>query len=387
MATALVHLDLDPNPDSPQAGTQLRPGHHQQCELPAAKHYAAPFVLQPPVIDGRPSAPHCGGTNKPADEDQGSVITSRTSNHSKPNAFPWVAWDDKFVYIGATLFDPFLSANVTERNQPKDQEFVDNTFEIFIDPDRTNQNYKRIQVNPLGIVRTAQYTKPETDGGKLSSWNLGPEFQVKVYTPEEVRIIHDPVQIMNSNPELSSFWSVEMAIPVASLRTSRKRAPSSQGPYSGFNFMRTGWPPKTVNNNNNNNDRRRRRRVNVELFEPRYQLVWNRGTKAFPGTIANPDSWGTNYFSQETHDACFKPDPQATLRYLLSKIYHAQWAYHNVHGYFASLPVPGAALTNCTSAPHPHISIDYAGAGFQASVSLDSVVGSIRQDRFISFNH
>ncbi|KAK9766263.1 hypothetical protein K7432_004784 [Basidiobolus ranarum] len=349
------------------------------CELPVVKHYPAPYASQPPIIDGRLDDPVWNNAQYTDDFQDllhpTSLVPINLLTRTK------ISWDDRFIYVGATLFDPLVSANVTKLEQYKNNDFIDNTFEIYIDLDRTNQHYKRIQVNPLGIVKTTQYSKPETDGGKVTDWNVGHLFQIKVYTPEKVQIMHEPLKIMNSKPTLNSFWSVEMAIPITSLSSTWKRAPSSQGPYSGFNFMRTGWPPKTVNQN----EQRNRKRVNVEVFDSRYQYIWNRGVPTLPGTISNPDSWGTIYFSKETQDTCFKSDPQATIRYLLSQIYHAQWTYHKLHGYFAKDFVSLPPLINCTSTSK--VSIVRDGSGFRASVAANGLLGLIRQDRLTWFEN
>ena len=50
-----------------------------------------------------------------------------------------VRWDERFVYFGAELREPFITANVTGSNLANGPPYHDNDFEIFIDVSGTTQ--------------------------------------------------------------------------------------------------------------------------------------------------------------------------------------------------------------------------------------------------------
>ena len=74
-----------------------------------------------------------------------------------------MGWDDEYLYVGAQLEEPHVWGTITEDNEVM---FMDNNFEIFIDPDCDGFNYYEFEVNALGSVWELSLPKPYADGGE-----------------------------------------------------------------------------------------------------------------------------------------------------------------------------------------------------------------------------
>ncbi|KAK9728705.1 hypothetical protein K7432_000851 [Basidiobolus ranarum] len=356
--------------------------HQKHCSVTEVKHYPAPKAFRAPVIDGRLTD----------DVWDNAAYTSDFGNIQGPHGptppislltRTKVTWDDRFVYIGAMLFDPYIAANTT-RLDSNSKDFVDNTFEMYLDVDRTNHNYKRIQVNPLGVYRAVEFNKPPADGGTEKIWDLGSDFKIRTYASHEVHVVHSIDEIYYGQPNLNSYWSVEMAIPIHRLRNIVKRGPGEEDGYSNFNFMRSGWPPKSVEGGEEES-RRRRRRAHIPAHLQRYHYTWS---PQYSNDIQNPEWWGTVYFSNQTKDACFQPDVSYNTRFVLMQIYRAQKAYHQQTGRFTAdiyaLNTDNPMWNTCT--PSPKIQLTNHTHGFQATIRMGELYGHIREDRYLWFS-
>ena len=81
-----------------------------------------------------------------------------------------IRWDDDWLYVGAFLQETQIWANISETchciNEDQDQViFHDNDFEIFIDVDGSNHNYKEFEVNAANATWIILLNKPYGDGG------------------------------------------------------------------------------------------------------------------------------------------------------------------------------------------------------------------------------
>ncbi len=135
-------------------------------------------------------------------------------------------WDDKYLYIAASMEEPHLWANP---QAPGDIIFKDNVFKIFIDPDNNMNDDFEIQINPNNLMLFLIMNKPYRDGGvPVSGWvPIGLQSAVKLNGT------------LSNSSDKDSGWLTEIAIPLASLnfhpRDSRKNTSLR------INFMRTGW--------------------------------------------------------------------------------------------------------------------------------------------------
>lgn len=134
-------------------------------------------------------------------------------------------WDDEHLYIGAWLEEPCVWATLTERDSIV---FHDNDFEVFIDPDGDTNNYYEIEINALGTVFDLFLVRPYRDGGPaLHGWDC--------------KGLRSAVWVdgrLNDPSVVDRGWSVEMAIPFASLDGTK---PPKIGDQWRINFSRVEW--------------------------------------------------------------------------------------------------------------------------------------------------
>lgn len=143
-------------------------------------------------------------------------------------------WDEDLLYIGAKLEEPRLWATLTERDSVI---FHDNDFEVFLDPDGDSLLYVEIEVNALNTVWDLLLTKPYREKGKaLTGWS--------------VRGLQTGVRldgVLNDPGKPSRGWSVELALPWASLQEiSEVPCPPRPGDVWRMNFSRVEWDLEVV---------------------------------------------------------------------------------------------------------------------------------------------
>jgi len=71
-------------------------------------------------------------------------------------------WDEKWLYVGAELQDEALWANQTSHD---DVVFLDNDFEVFVDPSGSCRHYLELEANVINTTWWLTLTKPYADGG------------------------------------------------------------------------------------------------------------------------------------------------------------------------------------------------------------------------------
>jgi hypothetical protein len=136
-----------------------------------------------------------------------------------------VLWDKDNLYVAAVLKETDLWASLINHDATI---YLDNAFEVFIDPNGDGKNYYEIEVNALNAVWDLMLDKPYRDGGIANSrWNAtGMKTAVSL-------------QGSLNNPMDRDFgWSVELAIPWKDLIADK--APNS-GDIWRVNFLRVQW--------------------------------------------------------------------------------------------------------------------------------------------------
>lgn len=135
-------------------------------------------------------------------------------------------WDDKYLYIAASMEEPHLWANP---QPPADIIFRDNVFKIFIDPDNNMNDDFEIQINPSNLMLFLIMNKPYRDGGvPVTGW-------IPIGLQSAVRLNGT----INNSSDKDSDWIAEIAIPLASLSFNPRDSRRNTG--LRINFMRTGW--------------------------------------------------------------------------------------------------------------------------------------------------
>ncbi|HUX96236.1 MAG TPA: carbohydrate-binding family 9-like protein [Bacteroidales bacterium] len=237
---------------------------------------------------------------------------------------PWyktrakVLWDDKYVYFAAELEDPHVWAKLKQRDTII---FIDNDFEIFIDPDGDTHAYYELEVNALGTPWDLLLLKPYRDGGKaVFGWDIA---GLKVGTKVN--------GTLNNPSDEDTGWTVEIAIPFISLRESiaggRLPMPGDQW---RLGFSRVEWKTHVENG-------AYMKDINPATGRPfpEENWVWSPQGRI---NMHMPEMWGYLQFSgimagEGTEE--FRPDPEFSLKWALRLIYYAENDYYSKNGKFS----------------------------------------------------
>jgi len=127
-------------------------------------HYTAFRAPLPLKIDGRLDEP--AWLAAPRSPRFADIITGKPAIHDTRAA---VLWDDKYLYIGFWVEEPFLYATYKKRDAPV---YEENDVEVFI---AGRDSYYEFEINPLGTVYEAFFIwKDAYESGGFSS---APEFR------------------------------------------------------------------------------------------------------------------------------------------------------------------------------------------------------------------
>ena len=204
------------------------------------------------VVDGRLDDPawlEVGFTERFVDISTATL--PRLSTHAK------IRYDETFLYVGALLEEPQAFANITSTchclNNSQDQViFHDNDFEIFVDAPGTTWFYKEFEMNALNATWDLQLSRAYDDGGgENSSRVFGPagwDYLPPIGGPTTLHTAAYAQGVVNDPNMGTSFWSVEVALPLAKLA---ENTPASVPPRAGdfwrINFSRVEWAVEVVN--------------------------------------------------------------------------------------------------------------------------------------------
>jgi Carbohydrate family 9 binding domain-like len=227
-------------------------------------------------------------------------------------------WDESSLYVAALLEEPDVWATLVTRDTVI---FLDNDFEVFLDPDGDTHHYYEFEINALGTEWDLLLRKPYRDGGPaVTSWDM-----VGLRTAVHIDgTINDPSSVDRG-------WTVEMAIPFAALDEYHA---GNDRPHDGdqwrVNFSRVEWPISAENGGY-----RKLRHASADDPHPEANWVWS------PQGAINmhlPEMWGVVQFSTATAGATIAPRPldDADVRWTLRRVYYAQRVYHLGHGRYAS---------------------------------------------------
>jgi len=180
--------------------------------LPSA---TANYTTAPVKIDGQ--------LDEPAWKDAPVIALDKTWD-GKPAAGGGTVrllWDKNNLYLGAELPDEVVVAGKLPRDGFLWEK--DDVIELFVWPRETDPYYYEVVVNPRGTLYDAFFvSKPAHDGPELTLPDWNPDIKVQtrlspvLYRPDKV-----------GPPNKNGFWSVELALPVASLSNRGGIAPAA----------------------------------------------------------------------------------------------------------------------------------------------------------------
>lgn len=220
-------------------------------------------------------------------------------------------WDDEYFYIGAEMEEPHVWGTLTEHDSVI---FMDNDFEVFIDPDADNHNYYEIEINALNTVWDLRLVKPYRDGGPaLNEWEI-PGLRTAVHIDGT----------LNDPSDTDRGWGVELAIPWDVLREYANRpSPPNNGDQWRVNFSRVEWDVEVVNG-----------KYHKIPDRPEHNWVWS------PQGVVDmhrPEKWGIVQFTTDAPGtAALIDDPSLEARDFLMRIYYAQHEFKKQGGGWAT---------------------------------------------------
>ncbi len=282
----------------------------QNLESASPKQYVCYRTAAPLIIDGKASE-KCWEKAEWT-EDFVDIIgvkgaTPRFQTRAK------MVWDDNYLYVFAEISEPHIWANVKNRDETI---FVDNDFEVFIDPDGDTHKYYEFEMNAMNTQWDLLLTRPYRDGGiPVTAWNF-----------DGVKSAVHQDGTLNNPGDLDRKWSVEIAFPMKSFADSTTSIPVKTGTHWRVNFSRVEWQT-TVENGHY-----------VKIMDPKTgkplaedNWVWS------PQGVINmhcPETWAFVQFSDHVAGTATTPflvDPEDKVKDELRLLYYAQQKYHAVN--------------------------------------------------------
>jgi len=229
-------------------------------------------------------------------------------SHKKPTYQTKVKmlWDDSFLYVAAYIQEPHIWANITEDEKIM---YVDNDFEIFIDPDGDNHNYYEFEFNALNKKWDLFLERPYRDSVKPDlKWNCkGLKHATKVYGT-----------INNPKGKEDSAWTMEIAIPLNCI----DKGVADQHIWR-VNFSRVEWETRISGNRYK------------KLKKPENNWVW---APQWAINMHRPEYWGYVQFSKYapgTKEITPRADPLWDIKMQLLQAYYFQKSYIRKYGVYS----------------------------------------------------
>lgn len=305
------------------------------------RHYIAPRVTKPLVIDGNIDKPEWAAISfsDPFDEIRGS-------QDAPPGTRPTPAcqtrmkmmWDDDYLYVCALIESDFaVTANFTKRNEPIFQK--DSDFEVFLNPSGSCHDYKELELNAIDTVWNLMLDKPYDDGGEEHSGRIYKPGDKKYYEVYHQKTAARVVKGNIGDPQ-GATWAVELALSHKDIL--------AHDPYGKKPAVGKRW------------------RINFSRVEHQgdinwtwqAQKIWDPQLQRVVGKVAMhlPDAWGYVEFapadasllgdiSGNHNGQSERLDPAWPARLTAMNVYYAQRQYRKLndqHKYAADL----ASLTS-----------------------------------------
>lgn len=289
-------------------------------------------------------------------------------------------WDDKFLYVGAYMEETDVWATLKEKNSVI---FHDNDFEVFVDTDGTNHNYKEFEINALGTIWCLHLNKPYDNGGIENSkrvdlvdgYDMEPTLRsaVKVY----------PKDAINDPATPNTHWTAEIALPITKLMEQNSFAKfPADGVFWRVNFSRVQWGLKQ----------------NTDGFyqkDPCCQSCAKPGTAAEDnwvwskqGEVAMhlPERWGILQFHTSLDSSNpFQLYEEWPVRCAAMAVYYAMVGYQDKQGIYTT---DIEALKSFANPMFPILegaatSINLTAKGFEAKVTIGFMTAHVDEERYL----
>ncbi|RKO68609.1 hypothetical protein D7322_26495 [Sphingobacterium puteale] len=222
-------------------------------------------------------------------------------------------WDNENLYLFAKLEETHIKGYLRQKDTII---YHDNDFEVFLKPNLQSPEYIEIEVNALNTIMDLLMTKPYRFGGKANlNWDTK-DIQSAVY---HAGTINNPTDIDN-------FWTVEMKIPVKSLKYFGEGNQIKANEMWKINFSRVQWHYDIHEKGYS----KRKDNTGKPLAEENW--VWS------PIGLINmhyPERWGHIKFVDQD-DQQFVDEQFLALEKTVWNIFYLQQIYGNVNKRFAT---------------------------------------------------
>ncbi|MCF0061018.1 carbohydrate-binding family 9-like protein [Dyadobacter chenwenxiniae] len=182
-------------------------------------------------------------------------------------------WDDAYLYIAAVIEEEHIWAYQEKKDQIV---YLENDFEVFIDPDGDGENYYELEVNAINNTFDLFLPKTYKKGGRAQlKWDI-----------KDLKSAVSIEGTVNNAKDTDKRWTLEIAIPFASL--TNEHVPAiipANGSEWRINFSRVNWQHEVSEDGKYT----RKRNVDTGKVLPEYNWVWS------PQGIINmhyPEYWG-----------------------------------------------------------------------------------------------
>ncbi len=137
-------------------------------------------------------------------------------------------WDKENLYLFAKLEEPHIKGYLKQKDTII---YHDNDFEVFLKPNLLSPEYIEIEVNALNTVMDLLMTKPYRFGGRANlNWDTK-DIESAVYHAGTI----------NNPKDKDEYWTVEMKIPVKSLKYFGEGNQIKANEIWKINFSRVQW--------------------------------------------------------------------------------------------------------------------------------------------------
>jgi len=302
-------------------------------------------------------------------------------------------WHQDWLFLAAELEEPQVWANISNTchclNPDEDQViFHDNDFEIFVDADGSNHNYKEFEMNAFNQTWDLLLNKPYGDDGFENSSRVFGDEGWDMQPPLHSGVIVDPPEALNNALYQGRVWTLEVALPVGKLVEGTRSEGAKVGGFWRINFSRVEWTVVQVGN--------------AYWKDPAHPAednwVWSPQGEI---QMHLPERWGFLFFGSSEGEAQPFPEEEWTLRQVAMGLYYAEQSFSHGPGGgsftddlvallpFLSWPDPDPEILLGVCSSPPVVTLGNDGASFMATiVSLDfSLTATITHERLLTIDH
>lgn len=137
-------------------------------------------------------------------------------------------YSNSYLFLAVMFYEPHICADITENEQ---KIYLDNAFELFIDPNSDALNYYEFEINANGAIWDLQLDKPYSKGGTFNSnWNI-----------DGLKKAISISGTLNNPNDIDSCWAIELAIPFSAFDEYKNKTYPSNGEYWKVNLLRVDW--------------------------------------------------------------------------------------------------------------------------------------------------